>query len=132
MPFSTKTYATYSKVSPERKTYKYTKGKMEMDGATALTYARERHSFGSGDMTRNKNQVKVLKAIEKKLMSGSTLLHYNSVLDAVKNSFTTDMDIFFCGLLQMHKARLEHYVIQRYRNTFHRFLLITDCQNQLY
>jgi len=101
IPFSTKTYATYSKESPERKTYKYTKGKMEMDGATALTYARERHSFGSGDMTRNKNQVKVLKAIEKKLVSGSTLLHYNSVLDAVKNSFTTDMDISSSvGLLQ--------------------------------
>lgn len=94
VPFSTKTYASYGdKDNGERKTYTYTKGKMKMDGATALTFARERHSFGSGDMQRNKNQVKVLKAIEKKAMSGTTLLHYNSIVDAIQKSFTTDMDI---------------------------------------
>ena len=93
-PFSTTTYASYGDTeTKERKKYTYTKGNMKMDGATALTYARERHSFGNGDMERNKNQVKVLKAIEKKALSGTTLLHYNSILDAIENSFTTDMDI---------------------------------------
>ena len=93
-PFSTTTYASYgNEDTGERKTYTYTKGKMKMDGATALTFARERHSFGNGDMQRNKNQVKVLKAIEKKAMSGNTLLHVDNVLDAVENSFSTDMDI---------------------------------------
>jgi LCP family protein required for cell wall assembly len=93
-PFSTTTYASYGdKDTGERKTYTYTKGKMEMDGATALTFARERHSFSNGDMQRNKNQVKVLKAIEKKALSGSTLLRYNSILNAIENSFATDIDI---------------------------------------
>lgn len=93
-PFSTRTYASYGdKDTGERKTYTYTKGKMKMDGATALTFARERHSFANGDMQRNKNQVKVLKAIEKKALSGNTLLRYNSILDAIENCFATNIDI---------------------------------------
>ena len=92
--FSTRTYASYGdKDTGERKTYTYKKGKMEMDGATALTFARERHSFGNGDMQRNQNQVKVLKAIEKKALSGNTLLRYNSILDAIDNCFATNIDI---------------------------------------
>ncbi len=93
-PFSTTTYASYGdKDTGERKTYTYHKGKMEMDGATALTFARERHSFGNGDMQRNRNQVKVLKAIQKKALSGNTLLHYNSILDAIDKCFATNIDI---------------------------------------
>ena len=95
--FSTRTYASYGdEETDERKTYTYKKGKMKMDGATALTFARERHSFGNGDMQRNKNQVKVLKAIEKKALSGNTLLHYNSILDAIENCFSTNIDISSC------------------------------------
>ena len=93
-PFRTRTYASYGDDDTgERKTYTYTKGKMKMDGATALTFARERHSFANGDMQRNKNQVKVLKAIEKKALSGNTLLRYNSILDAIENCFATNIDI---------------------------------------
>lgn len=58
-----------------------------MDGATALTYARERHSFANGDMQRNRNQVAVLKALEKKLLSGTMLINYNKILDAIKGMF---------------------------------------------
>lgn len=93
-PFSTRTYASYGdKDTGERKTYTYKKGTMKMDGATALTFARERHSFANGDMQRNKNQVKVLKAIEKKALSGNTLLRYNSILDAIEDCFATNIDI---------------------------------------
>lgn len=96
-PFSTRTYASYGeKDTGERKTYTYTKGKMKMDGATALTFARERHSFANGDMQRNQNQVKVLKAIEKKALSGNTLLRYNSILDSIDNCFATNIDISSC------------------------------------
>lgn len=97
IPFSTRTYASYGgRDYGERKTYTYTKGKMKMDGATALTFARERHSFANGDMQRNKNQVKVLKAIEKKALSGNTLLRYNSILDSIENCFATNIDISSC------------------------------------
>ncbi len=94
VPFSTTTYASYGdEDTGERKTYTYTEGEMKMDGDTALTFARERHSFAAGDMQRNQNQVKVLNAISDKLLSGTTLLHYTSIIDAIQNSFSTDMDI---------------------------------------
>lgn len=108
-PFSTRTYATYGEENKERKTYTYTKGKMKMDGNTALTYARERHSFANGDMQRNKNQVKVLKAMENKILSGTTLLNYNKVLDAIQNSFTTDLDISSMANLQMALSTKRDY-----------------------
>lgn len=101
VPFSTEAYASYDENHEGSKIYTYTKGKMKMDGATALTYARERHSFASGDMQRNKNQVAVLKAMEEKLLSASTLLNYNKILDAVQDSFSTDLDISSLVNLQL-------------------------------
>lgn len=92
--FSTKTYASYGdKDTGKRKKYKYKKGDMEMDGATALTFARERHSFSNGDMQRNKNQVKVIKAMSKKILSPSVLFRYNGVVNAVSECYDTDMDV---------------------------------------
>ncbi len=108
--FSTKTYASYGdEDNGKRKTYTYTEGPMEMDGATALTFARERHSFGNGDMQRNKNQVKVLEAMSDKLLSGSTLLHYKSIVGSIEKSFTTDMDISSMVTLQTQVARSKGY-----------------------
>ncbi|MFQ9514268.1 MAG: LCP family protein [Eubacterium sp.] len=108
--FSTKTYASYGdEDTGERKTYTYTKGKMKMDGATALTFARERHSFGSGDMQRNKNQVKVLQAMADKLLSGSTLLNYSSIVNAIQDSFSTDIDISSMVSLQTQIAGNKNY-----------------------
>lgn len=93
-PFSTKTYASYGdEDTGDRKTYTYTEGEMEMDGDTALTFARERHSFASGDMQRNQNQVKVLQAMADKVLSGSTLLRWTSVVNAIEDSFSTDIDL---------------------------------------
>ena len=110
VPFTTKTYASSGdEDTGERKTYKYTKGEMKMDGDTALTFARERHSFASGDMQRNKNQVKVLNAISDKLLSGTTLLRYNKIMDSIQKSFTTDMDISSMVSLQTQVSTKSGY-----------------------
>lgn len=108
--FSTKTYASYGdEDTGERKTYTYKKGQMKMDGATALTFARERHSFGSGDMQRNKNQVKVLQAMTDKLLSGSTLFNYNNIVSAIQDSFSTDIDISSMVSLQTQISGSKNY-----------------------
>lgn len=108
--FSTTTYASYGDADTgERKTYTYTEGKMKMDGATALTFARERHSFAAGDMQRNKNQVKVLQAMSDKLLSGSTLFNYNNIVNAIEDSFSTDMDISSMVSLQTQIAGKSDY-----------------------
>ena len=87
----------------KRKKYTFTKGKMKMDGATALTYARERHSFASGDVQRNKNQISVIKAMTDKMLSVSTLTNYNKIINAIGSSFTTDMDLGSLANLQLKK-----------------------------
>lgn len=110
VPFSTRTYATYGDVdNGERRTYTFEKGEQKMDGDTALTFARERKSFANGDLQRNKNQVKVLNAMADKLLSGSTLFRYTSIVNAIEDSFTTDMDISSLVSLQTQVAGKKDY-----------------------
>ncbi len=100
--FSTRTYASYGETdNGERKTYVFNKGPMKMDGDTALTFARERKSFGSGDIQRNKNQVKVINAVADKLISPSILTSWTSIVDSIEKNFTTDIDISSFVKLQL-------------------------------
>lgn len=66
-------------------------GTNHMDGKKALAFARERHSYESGDRHRTQNQQDVLTAIIKKVLSPAILTNYNSILSAVSDSFTTNM-----------------------------------------
>ena len=67
-------------------------GTNHMDGDMALAFCRERHSFVSGDMTRNENQQAVLEAIVKKATSSSTILtSYTDILKAVSGNLETDV-----------------------------------------
>lgn len=91
--FSATTYANYNKDDGSRKTYKYTKGQMTMDGNEALTFARERHSFGEGDMARNKHQVKVMEALLEPATVAKGIANYGKVTDAVGKTFDTDVSI---------------------------------------
>lgn len=112
--FSTYTYSNYTDEDmlankSKRKKYTYTEGEMKMDGATALTYARERHSFASGDVQRNKNQITVIKAMVDKMLSASTLTNYNKIIKAIGSSFTTDMDLGSLAKLQLNKQLSSGY-----------------------
>lgn len=70
----------------------FTVGVNHLDGDQALAFCRERHSFVSGDMTRNENQQAVLEAILSKATSSSAILtSYTSVLEAVSGNLETDM-----------------------------------------
>lgn len=101
VPFTSTTYADYGEVdNGERKTYVFKEGTMKMNGNEALTFARERKAFANGDIQRNKNQVKVLKAMAKKIISPAILTSYGKVINAIEDSFTTDIDISsFIGIL---------------------------------
>ena len=71
--------------------YSYKKGYNMLDGRLALSFARERHAFGSGDRQRGKNQMAVIKAIIDKCTSTDALLNYESVLGAIADSIATSM-----------------------------------------
>ena len=71
----------------------FKKGINHLDGASALTFARERHSFSDGDIQRVKNQQKVLTALINKISSSYTLISkYSNILSAAKGSIAISMD----------------------------------------
>ncbi len=73
--------------------FRFKKGINHMNGWQALAFARERHAFSDGDVTRVKNQQKVISAVINKISSSKTLIsNYTSILDAVSSSLSTSLD----------------------------------------
>lgn len=74
------------------KGWHYREGWHDMDGHYALWFARERKSFQDGDMQRNKNQQKVLKATIRKVTGSKVILtKYTDILDAVEDYMSTTL-----------------------------------------
>lgn len=71
--------------------YSYVKGTNHLNGAQALRFARERHSFSEGDVQRGKNQMAVITAVIKKAASADTLKNFNSIMNQLSGTFQTNM-----------------------------------------
>lgn len=71
--------------------YHYNLGINHLNGEQALRFARERHSYATGDLHRTQNQQEVLTAIIQKMISFKTLANYDEVLTAVEDVFNTNM-----------------------------------------
>ena len=71
--------------------YYYNQGENYLDGAAALSFARERYAFEDGDNQRGKNQMAVIKAVIEKAMSPSLLMNYADIMASVSGSFETSM-----------------------------------------
>ena len=74
-------------------TFKITKGIHHLDWATALKYARSRHS--TSDFSRSARQEQIIKAVIKKLLSSDFLLSPTKIKTLylkVQDIFKTDMD----------------------------------------
>lgn len=68
-------------------------GDVYMNGNLALKFARERHAYADGDRQRGRNQMIVLEAIISKATSPSIISGYSGIMDAVGNSFQTNMTL---------------------------------------
>jgi LCP family protein required for cell wall assembly len=66
-------------------------GTYHMDGHTALAFVRSRKGTGDSDFTRADRQQQLLTAIRDKLTAGNLLLALPGLLDAVKNTISTDV-----------------------------------------
>ena len=65
-----------------------------LNGKCALGFSRERYSYTDGDRHRGRNQQEVIKAIFKKVSSGSTLIsEYTNILNVLDGKFATNMDM---------------------------------------
>ncbi len=77
-------------------TVHFNAGPQHMDGATALIYARSRHSAQNGegsDFARSKRQQLILQALKQKIVSINGLAKLPDVLGALGNHVITDMSI---------------------------------------
>lgn len=82
--------------------YKYSKGINKLNGVKALSFARERNAFSSGDRQRGKNQMAVISAIIDKITSPSILKNYASLMDSIKGCMQTSLSTQDIGkLVQM-------------------------------
>ena len=107
--FSYTTYEDYGEDNGKRKKYTFKKGRMEMDGNEALTFARTRKAFANGDIQRNRNQTAVLKGVADKALSPTILLRYNGVMSAINDCLETDIDASSMALLQSRVAGHQGY-----------------------
>ena len=82
----------YSDYEFEAGGYYFSRGTNHLDGEEALAFARERHSFDSGDRQRGKNQMLVLTAIIDKLQSPALLKNPSDILEVVRKSMQTSMN----------------------------------------
>lgn len=71
--------------------YSFTQDILELNGDQALMFSRERYSFAEGDRERGRNQMRVIEGMINKATSPAILTGYMSFLDAVGDSFETDM-----------------------------------------
>lgn len=71
--------------------YQFNKGYNYVNGEYALAFSRARYNFIDGDRQRVKNQQAVITAIVNKAMNPAILSKYTSILEALKDSFQTNM-----------------------------------------
>ena len=67
------------------------KGCQHLNGVQTLTVARERNAFPGRDRVRQQNCQKIMIAIFKKIATIDTIGRYNDVLNAVSNSYETNI-----------------------------------------
>lgn len=90
-------------------------GLQELDGETALKYARTRHS-GAGDYDRSARQQLILEAIQQKALSSEVLMSVTALTDlydAVSDNFNTDMSIREMAALGEYAQKMDRARIVR-------------------
>ncbi len=71
--------------------YHFVVGDNECDGAKTIAFTRERLAFLNGDFQRGRNQAAAIEAIINKATSSAILTRYSAVLDAVSDTFLTNI-----------------------------------------
>jgi LCP family protein required for cell wall assembly len=101
-------------INPKHGTTTIYKGTNQMDGATALAFARERYSYSNGDNHRVQNQQEVLKGMIKKMTSPKIITNYNQILSGIEGSFETNMTSKeITSLIQMQIDDMASWDIQQ-------------------
>ena len=96
----------------------FAEGWNHLDGKSALAFARERHSFKTGDIQRGINQMKVIDAMANKLKSPTLLMSFSKLMDAAADCFVTSFSQEqISALVRMQLGDLASWDIQSYTVT---------------
>lgn len=92
-----------------------TEGWNHLDGELALGYARERYAYLEGDRQRTKNQQQVIMGIIDKITSGSVLANYADLMDALGDTFQTNMSASeIQALIQYQMDKMPSWKVEQY------------------
>ena len=69
----------------------FVKGKQYVNSECALTFARERYTYSSGDRHRGQNQQQIITALITKISDPHYLVRYSKILEAAQDSFETSL-----------------------------------------
>ncbi len=98
----------------------FKKGKMRMDGETALKFVRSRHSADDGnDFARAKRQQILLEAVKNKLISLNLLTKVFPLIDSLGDHLKTDVDLNLIKTLIKETTNIHQYETKS-------FILATD------
>ena len=89
-------------------------GENYLNGEMALAVARNRN-FADGDHARGRNQMKIIKAVMQKLVSGAIITNYADILNSLEGMFVTDFTMDdISKLVKMQLSDLATWNIQSY------------------
>ena len=99
--------------------YYFEEGEITLNGSEALDYARERYAFAEGDNMRGQNQMRLIKAMFKKVTSSPTLImNYKTILDDLDGYIVTNMEADEIDtLVKMQLENFPEWNIQSYAVT---------------
>jgi len=111
--------ATYPGPNYSYELFELKKGFHQLDGATALKYARERHDDPEGDFGRAKRQQQIMQATKNKIFSAGTFFNIvaiNDLIDALGDNIKTDISpdeaaAFFELSKKMDTANINNVVV---------------------
>ncbi|PIZ66656.1 hypothetical protein CO051_06775 [Candidatus Roizmanbacteria bacterium CG_4_9_14_0_2_um_filter_39_13] len=87
-------------------------GTMQMDGVTALKYARSRHALeDGGDFNRALRQQNVLEAVKKKVMGIGFIPKIVPLLDELENHIITDLPLADLNKILLESRNSNQYTI---------------------
>lgn len=95
--------------------FSVTEGVNHLNGKQALAYARERYSYMEGDRQRTKNQQQVVMGVIDKMTSGSVLVNYADLMDALGDTFQTNMSASeIQALIQYQMDKMPSWKVEQY------------------
>ena len=99
--------------------YHIVEGENNLNGAQALSFARERKRLSGGDNARGQNQMKVIKAVIGKMTSGTTIIsNYSEIMASLEGMFATSMPMEeISSLVKMQLDDMSQWNIQSFAVT---------------